>query len=156
MVLVLDLVVLALPAVGLAAVDGALAGGAALRDGAVRGVRGARGGFLVFVGLGGWGGGGEADRHEEGGAEEGELHGVGELVIEGRKVVTDGVTWSSYLIDGDGKQFPSMKSGPLYRQSMASSLRFLHLAASFGSRSEHDGKGSPRSMQLGGTTGRIY
>lgn len=72
--------VLALAAVGLAAVDGALAGGAALRDGAVGGV-GRAWGALVLLGLGGWGGGGEADCHEEGGAEEGELHGDCRLVI---------------------------------------------------------------------------
>lgn len=74
--------VLALPAVGLAAVDGALAGGAGLRDGAVGAVRGSRGGFLVlvvvvvvFAVLSVRESGGEADGHEKGGAEEGELHG---------------------------------------------------------------------------------
>jgi len=70
LVLVFDVVVLSLPAVGLAAVDGALAGGAALRHRAVRAARGSWGLVLVLFGLGGWGGGGEADGHEEGGAEE--------------------------------------------------------------------------------------
>lgn len=87
--------VLALPAVGLAAVDGALAGGAGLRDGAVGAVRGSRGGFLVlfvvvvvvvvvFAVLSVRESGGEADGHEKGGAEEGELHGFWEVGFKGR------------------------------------------------------------------------
>ena len=67
--------VLSLSAVGLAAVDGTLAGRAGLRHRAVSAVGGSRW-VLGLAWLGEWRSGGEADGHEESGAEEGELHGV--------------------------------------------------------------------------------
>lgn len=73
--LVFDVVVLALSAIRLAAVNGALAGGAGLRHRAVGCIRGSRWALLAFVWLCGWSSEGEADGHEEDGAD-GELHGV--------------------------------------------------------------------------------
>lgn len=81
--------VLALPAVGLATVDGALAGGAALGHGAVGAVGRAGGAFLlvVFACLCVGEGGGEGHAHEEGEAEDGELHGVWVVGIGSEKVI---------------------------------------------------------------------
>ena len=70
------MVVLSWSVVGLAAVDGTLAGRAGLRNRAVGAIGGPRGALLGFAWLSGWGSGGETDAHEEGGAKEGELHGV--------------------------------------------------------------------------------
>lgn len=75
-VFVFDVVALSLSTVRLAAANGALAGRAGLRHGTVRATRRSRWALLAFAWLCGWSSDREADAREQGGADEGELHGV--------------------------------------------------------------------------------
>lgn len=155
--------VLSLPAVGLATVDGALAGGAGLRHGAVGAVGGAGGVLLVplillvllfllvllvivVVSAAVWESGGEGDAHEEGGTEEGELHDVWEVGIESEKVMLmvllgyfGALDWGMVMSGRAQKR----RSGRLYRYCRSSSLQACPSCSShLGCRSEDEGYGN--------------